>query len=353
MPLTSTLRMAALALLWGSGFLWIKLALNHGLSPAQITITRCALGTAVLLLLARSAGQRLPRDRATWTRLAIAALFCNAIPFALFSIGEQTVDSGIAGVLNATTPLWSLLLGIVLGTDRGLGRIRLTGLFLGFAGTLLIFAPWQRSAGLLTWGALSLLAAAASYAIAFAYMARKLTDRGAPIAMSAAQLLAATAWTTLSVPTAGPLHTDATGLLAITALGILGTGVTFYLNYRLIADEGPTSAATVGYLLPVVSVALGALVLDESTGPRIWAGMAVVLTGVAMTRTRRTSEGDAAGCPPAAAGASAPVTLLKAAQSRRTEDGYPAASPPFLAEQAHDDNPQVMRRPSPLRGAGL
>ncbi|MEU4616567.1 DMT family transporter [Streptomyces umbrinus] len=294
MPLTSTLRMAALALLWGSGFLWIKLALNHGLSPAQITITRCALGTAVLLLLARSAGQRLPRDRATWTRLAIAALFCNAIPFALFSIGEQTVDSGIAGVLNATTPLWSLLLGILLGTDRGLGRVRLTGLFLGFAGTLLIFAPWQRSAGLLTWGALSLLAAAASYAIAFAYMARKLTDRGAPIAMSAAQLLAATAWTTLSVPTAGPLHTDTTGLLAITALGILGTGVTFYLNYRLIADEGPTSAATVGYLLPVVSVALGVLVLDESTGPRIWAGMAVVLTGVAMTRARRTSGGDVA-----------------------------------------------------------
>ncbi|MEU9898203.1 DMT family transporter [Streptomyces phaeochromogenes] len=297
MPLTSTLRMAALALLWGSGFLWIKLALNHGLSPAQITITRCALGTAVLLLLARSAGQRLPRDRATWTRLAVAALFCNAIPFALFSIGEQTVDSGIAGVLNATTPLWSLLLGILLGTDRGLGRVRLTGLFLGFAGTLLIFAPWQRSAGLLTSGALSLLAAAASYAIAFAYMARKLTDRGAPIAMSAAQLLAATAWTTLSVPAAGPLHTNATGLLAITALGILGTGVTFYLNYRLIADEGPTSAATVGYLLPVVSVALGALVLDESTGPRIWAGMAVVLTGVAMTRTRRTSGGDVAGRP--------------------------------------------------------
>ncbi|MEU9959227.1 DMT family transporter [Streptomyces sp. NPDC050982] len=320
MPLTSTLRMAALALLWGSGFLWIKLALNHGLSPAQITITRCALGTAVLLLLARSARQHLPRSRATWGHLAIAALFCNAIPFALFSIGEQTVDSGIAGVLNATTPLWSLLLGILLGTDRGLGRVRLTGLFLGFAGTLLIFAPWQRSAGLLTWGALSLMAAAASYAIAFAYMARKLTDRGAPIAMSAAQLLAATAWTTLSVPAAGSLHTDATGLLAVTALGILGTGVTFYLNYRLIADEGPTSAATVGYLLPVVSVALGALVLDESTGVRIWAGMAVVLTGVAMTRTRRTPEGDAAGSPP-----------------------------PSPAERANDDNPLPLGRPATVQ----
>src|SRR5438445_6962542 len=93
--LAPSLRMAVLALLWGSGFLWIKLALNHGLSPAQITVTRCALGTAVLLVLARSAGRRLPRSRATWGHLAVAALLCNAVPFALFALGEQTVDSGI------------------------------------------------------------------------------------------------------------------------------------------------------------------------------------------------------------------------------------------------------------------
>jgi drug/metabolite transporter (DMT)-like permease len=275
--------MAALALLWGSGFLWIKLALNHGLSPAQITIVRCALGTATLLVLARAAGQRLPRSRATWGHLTVAALFCNAIPFALFAVGEQSLDSGIAGVLNATTPLWSLLIGLLLGTDRVLRPLRLAGLFLGFAGTVLIFAPWHRS-GLLSWSALALLGAAASYAVAFAYMARKLTDKQAPMAMSAAQLLMATGWTTLSLPLAGPVDADLTALLAVTALGVLGTGVTFYLNYRLIADEGATTAATVGYLLPVVSVALGALLLGEQVGIRVLAGMAIVLTGVAMTR---------------------------------------------------------------------
>ncbi|WP_328783270.1 DMT family transporter [Streptomyces canus] len=278
----STLRMAALALLWGSGFLWIKLALDHGLSPAQITIARCVLGTAVLFLLARAAGQRLPRSRSTWGHLVVAALFCNAIPFALFAIGEQSVDSGVAGVLNATTPLWSLLIGVLLGTDRGLRPLRLTGLVLGFAGTVLIFAPWHRS-GLLTWGALALLAAAASYAVAFAYMARKLTSGQAPLAYSAAQLLMATGWTTLSLPFAGPVDTDLTGLAAVTALGVLGTGVTFYLNYRLIADEGPTTAATVGYLLPVVSVALGAVVLDERVEARVLTGMAIVLMGIALT----------------------------------------------------------------------
>ncbi|WP_328975987.1 DMT family transporter [Streptomyces canus] len=279
----STLRMAVLALLWGSGFLWIKLALDHGLSPAQITIARCVLGTAVLFLLARAAGQRLPRSRSTWGHLVVAALFCNAIPFALFAVGEQSVDSGVAGVLNATTPLWSLLIGVLLGTDRGLRPLRLTGLALGFAGTVLIFAPWHRS-GLLTWGALALLAAAASYAVAFAYMARKLTSGQAPLAYSAAQLLMATAWTTLSVPAAGPVDADLIGLGAVTALGVLGTGVTFYLNYRLIADEGPVTAATVGYLLPVVSVTLGAVLLDERVGLRVLIGMAVVLMGVALTR---------------------------------------------------------------------
>lgn len=287
----STVRMAVLALLWGSGFLWIKLALDHGLSPAQITIARCALGTATLLVLARGAGQRLPRSRATWGRLTVAALFCNAIPFALFAVGEQTVDSGLAGVLNATTPLWSLLIGVLLGTDRALRPPRLAGLLLGFAGTVLIFAPWHRS-GLLTWGALALLAAAASYAVAFAYMARKLTSGQAPLAYSAAQLLMATAWTTLSLPAAGPVDADLTALAAVTALGILGTGVTFYLNYRLIADEGPVMAATVGYLLPVVSVALGAVVLDERVGLRVLAGMAVVLTGVALTQLGARSRSD-------------------------------------------------------------
>ncbi|MFJ8105533.1 DMT family transporter [Streptomyces sp. NPDC096132] len=291
MPLASTLRMAALALFWGSGFLWIKLALTHGLTPAQITITRCALGTAVLLLLARRAGQRLPRDLTTWRHLLVAALFCNALPFALFALGEQRVDSGIAGVLNATTPLFSLLLGITLGTDRNLHPVRLTGLLLGFAGTLLIFAPWHHE-GLLTWPALALLAAAASYAVAFAYMARHLTTHDAPLAMSAAQLLTATAWTTLALPTAVPFHPDLTALLSVTALGILGTGLTFYLNYRLIADEGPTAAATVGYLLPVVSLALGATLLHEPLTPRTLTGMTVVLLGVALTRNRTKANRD-------------------------------------------------------------
>jgi drug/metabolite transporter (DMT)-like permease len=282
-------RIGVLALLWGSGFLWIKLALNNGLSPVHITLTRCALGAVVLIVLCYFARQRLPRDRATWGHLIVAAFFCNALPFALFSIGEQTVDSGVAGVLNATTPLWSLLIGIAIGTERGLHPIRLSGLLLGFAGTLLIFAPWHHT-GLASWGSLTILAAAVSYAVAFAYMGRNLVGKGtAPIALSAAQLITATGLSALALPDGGlvSVHINPTGVIAVVILGIFGTGFTFALNYRLIADEGATNAATVGYLLPVVSVVLGAIVLNEELNVRVIAGMVVVLVGVGMTRWRK------------------------------------------------------------------
>ncbi|MCX4514151.1 DMT family transporter [Streptomyces sp. NBC_01619] len=308
----TAVRMGVLALLWGSGFLWIKLALNHGLSPLQITVARCVLGAAVLLAIALASGARLPRDRRTWGHLVVAAFLCNALPFFLFGLGEQTVDSSVAGVLNATTPLWSLLIGIGLGTERGPRPIRLGGLVLGFAGTLLIFAPWQRS-GLFGWGALALLGAAVSYAAAFAYMGRTLTGRGTePLALSAAQLVTASGLSILALPAGGlaPVRADATALVAVVVLGIFGTGFTFFLNYRLIADEGATSAATVGYLLPVVSVALGAVVLGEAIGPRVVLGMLTVLAGVAMTRGRGRAAQE-----PGAGSVSVSVTSVSATPS--------------------------------------
>ena len=150
----------------------------------------------------------------------------------------------------------------------------------------------------MSWGAVALLAAAASYAVAYAYMGRKLTGRGtAPIALSAAQLVTATGLSVLALPLDAPAQgqVDLAALGAVVVLGIFGTGLTFYLNYRLIADEGATSAATVGYLLPVVSVALGALVLGEQIGIRVVAGMVVVLVGVGLTRTRPARAGTLSG----------------------------------------------------------
>ncbi|MEU6735696.1 EamA family transporter [Streptomyces physcomitrii] len=293
-------RIAVLALLWGSTYLWIDLALD-GLGPVQVAFIRCVFGALTLALYCLWSRVRLPRGAGVWRHVCVAAFFCNALPFTLFSLGQQSVDSGLAGVLNATTPLWSLLLGLTLGTERGLRPIRLAGLLLGFAGTVLIFAPWGAD-GATSWGALAILGAGASYAIAFNYMHRHLVGKGyATLSLSTAQLLAATGWTALLLPFSGSGspgseflslgHFDpgVKPLLAVIVLGVLATGVTFHLTYRIIADEGATDAATVGYLLPVVSVLLGALVLGEDLSLRIFAGMAVVLAGVAMTRRGKPS----------------------------------------------------------------
>lgn len=295
-------RLGVLALLWGSTFLWIKVALD-ALSPVQVTLIRCVLGASVLTVVCLRSGQRLPRGRTTWSHIVVAAFFCNALPFALFSIGERTADSGMAGVVNATTPLWSLLIGISIGTERGVRPVRLGGLLLGFAGTVLIFAPWQET-GSVGWATLAFLAAAASYAIGFAYMGRNLVGKGIPtISLSSAQLIAATALTALTLPAGGltSVRVDVPALVAVVVLGIFATGVTFHLTYRIIADEGATNAATVGYLLPVVSVGLGVIALDETFSLRVAAGMVFVLIGVGMTRRRgRTSPPSLPDAPQAA-----------------------------------------------------
>jgi drug/metabolite transporter (DMT)-like permease len=284
----SLARLGLLALLWGSSFLWIKLALR-GFSPVQMSVIRAVLGAALLLAVCLAGRQRLPRGRRIWGHLVVAAIFGNVLPYILFPIGERTVDTGVAGVLNATTPLWALLIGIVIGTERGISAVRLGGLLLGFAGTLLIFAPWQ-AGGLASWGTVAILAAAISYAICYAYVGAFISARdGSPMALSAAQLTVASGLGLLVIPVGGlqTMHFSAAAVIALAILGVLGTGLAYAINYRLIADEGATNATTVGYLLPVVSVLLGAAFLGEALNLRVIAGMVVVLVGVGMTRWRR------------------------------------------------------------------
>src|SRR6266498_361525 len=236
MSRSSTFRMGILALLWGSSFVWIKIALQ-GVSPMQMVLLRLFLGAAVLLVLVRSRGLALPRDRLVWGRLFLAAAFANVLPFALFAIGERTVDSAVAGVLNGTTPLFAVVVALAVRAEPRLSPRRM-----------------------------ACLAAAACYGVSFVYMGMKLANQGIPpLALSASQLLAATALAAVLVPFVGlqPVHLrpDVVGSIAI--LGIFGTGLAYVLNYRLITDEGAAATSTVAYLLPVVSVLLGAAILGD------------------------------------------------------------------------------------------
>lgn len=274
-----------LALVWGSNFLWIKVALD-GLSPVQLTLARMAAGALVLALVVRLRSERPPTDRTFVAHITVAALVGNVLPYLLFAVGEQSVDSAMAGVLNATTPLWTVLVALAAGQERRPTPVRMLGLVIGFAGALLIAEPWSSDDSGIG-GELACLAAAASYGVSYVYMARYLTPRAvSPFVLAYGQMIASTALLIPGVLVAGRQPLDLTGdvVAAIVVLGFVGTGLAYVINYALIARDGATVASTVTYLLPAVAVVLGALVLDESVTATTVVGTGVVLLGVALAR---------------------------------------------------------------------
>ena len=288
MNLPGLLRVAALAVIWGSGFLLIKISLR-GFTPVQLTFARLALGALVLGLVLVVLRLRLPGERRLWLHLVVAALLGNAIPYTLFGFAEQTVASNLAGAVNATTPLWTVLFALLARPQDRLNGSQWAGMVLGLAGGLLILSPWRADAPPLP-GLLACVAASACYGLGYVYMGRHLTNRGqSPLVLSTGQLIAASTLLLLAAPLDGlgvpTWRPDA--VAALLALGILGTGVAYVLNYRIIGDDGPVLASTVTYLLPVVAVVLGAVVLAEPISGQLAAGVAIVLVGVALTRRRK------------------------------------------------------------------
>ncbi len=281
-------RLSVLALIWGSSFLWIKLA-DRGFSPVQVTFARLALGAGVLFPVVLARRETVPRSAGLWARIAVAALFANAVPYLLFAVAEQSVDSSTAGIINATTPLWTVVLAVAVRHQKSVTGWQGTGLVVGFGGALLIFSPWHSASSVASAGGLECLAASISYAASFIYMGKFLARRGmSPVTLSACQLLVAAALLAVALPIAGSgvPHADGASVAGLVVLGVLGTGVAYVLNYQIITSEGATVAATVTYLLPVVAIVLGVLFLGETVTVTVLAGIALVLSGVALTRRR-------------------------------------------------------------------
>lgn len=283
-----TLLIATLALVWGSNFLWIKVALES-FSPTQLTAARMILGALVLLVVIAVRREALPRGVVVWAHLVVAALVANVIPYLLFAVGETRVDSGIAGALNATTPLWTLALAFAVRQSARLRLSQVVGLVLGFLGSLLIFTPWDVGS-VDTRGALYCLLAALSYGISYLYMSHFLTPRNlSPTLLSASQLIAASVLTGAALPldTAGFPTWSLGPWLALAILGVIGTGLAYVINYALIRTEGPVGASIVTYLVPVASVTFGFLVLDETVPLLSFLGVATILVGVHLSQKVR------------------------------------------------------------------
>ncbi|MFE9626285.1 DMT family transporter [Streptomyces sp. NPDC006527] len=282
------LRFAALSLIWGFSFLLIKVG-TEGYAPFQVTLGRLVFGTAVLAAAMAVKRERLPRGARTWGHLTVAAFLLNALPFSLFAYAELTIPSTLAGICNATSPLWGMALSLVALSEDRPTRVRVAGLGLGFLGVLTVLGVWQGFDGLDARGTALALLASLSYPIGWIYVRRTLAGTGSSVlSMTGAQLLLATVQLAVVTPvfTGVPSRFPLVPLLAVAALGALGTGLAVLIQYGLVTEVGPTTAQMVTYFIPVIATAAGVALLGESLSWSTPVGALIVLAGAALTQVR-------------------------------------------------------------------
>ncbi|UZJ32581.1 DMT family transporter [Streptomyces endophytica] len=281
-------RFAILVLIWGFSFLFIKVG-TQGFAPLQVTLGRVTFGALVLLAILVIKRERLPRSARTWGHLAVAAFFLNALPFSLFAYSELTIPSTLAGICNAASPLWGMALSVVALSEDRPTRRRVAGLGIGFLGVLTVLGAWQGFTGTDLTGTAMALGASLSYPIGWIYVRRTLAGSAhSHLSMSSTQLLLATAQLAVVTPlfTAAPASYPILPLLSVFALGALGTGFAFLLQYGLVAEIGPTTAQMVTYFVPVIATAAGVALLNERLSWNTPVGALIVLAGAALTQSK-------------------------------------------------------------------
>ncbi|HEX4253134.1 MAG TPA: DMT family transporter [Pseudonocardia sp.] len=277
----------ALSVVWGASFALIKVAVDAGVAPVWVALWRCLFGALALLGTCLLGRVRLPRDRATWLHAAVVGALLNAVPFTLMAFGEQQVSSVQAGVINAVTPLATLLFGLVLLPAERLTGRRGVGLVLGLLGVLCLLAVWRGLSGGSVGGDLACLAATLCYGAGFSYTRRWYAARHpSAAALSALQIGCATVELALVAPwLAGPPSWPGPGAAsALVVLGAVGTGWAYIVNLRVIRVAGSSVAAMVTYATPVWSTAIGALLLGEPLGWHTVLGAVLVLAGLLTAR---------------------------------------------------------------------
>ena len=282
----TALQMLLLSALWGVSFLLIRLA-GAAFPPAWVALLRCLCGAAVLLVALRMGRHALP-PLTLWKPLLLVAVFNNVLPWTFFAWGEQTVSSNIAAILNATTPLFSVLIGLGLPGGR-LGGRALLGVLVGLGGVTLTVSGGVAGGHASLRGALLIAAASLGYAIATVIAKRHLQGLN-PTALATSQLTLASL---LLLPLAafGPHPAGVTGsaLGAVVALGVFGSGLAYLVYYGLLARVSATQVTAVTYALPVWGLFWAAVAGERPTALAAL-GVAVVLAGLLLLNApvRRT-----------------------------------------------------------------
>ncbi len=277
-----------LSVVWGGAFLFYKLLDNAGLPPFTIVLGRVGGAALVLLPIVVLSGRTMPRSWAIWRALFVLGAFNNLIPFALIILGEKQIDSGLASVFNATTPMFAALIAHLSNRDEKLTPNKIAGVALGIAGVALLMGPGVlRGFNLTSAAQLACVGAAVVYGFGVVY-ARRFAKLGVdPLVLSAGQLCASTALALplalgLEQPWAAVHGLGATTWLAWLGLALPSTALAFVLYFRILAAAGATNAASVTFLVPLSAVLLGTLVLHERLAPSTLAGMLVIFMGLAV-----------------------------------------------------------------------
>jgi drug/metabolite transporter (DMT)-like permease len=278
----------ALGIVWGCSFIFIKLGLEF-LSPFGVAFGRCALGALALLIYLKIKGLSLVRDRKIIGHLWVVALLLNVIPGILFAWAETEVTSILAGIINAVTPLMTLIAIIVVSRNEKPTTPQVVGLLLGFLGVLTVLGAWKGLGDNPLWAILILLAAVTCYGFSFPYSRRFiLPAQLKPEVMAATQV-------TLGAITLLPLFLiDGIAksefligpVLAMVALGVFGSGFAYIWNFTIMRDAGSAIASSVTYVTPLVAVIVGFIFLNEKLHWYEPAGAVIVLLGAAIAQGR-------------------------------------------------------------------
>ena len=275
----------SLAVLWGGSFFFAKVALAE-LAPLTVVFCRVALAALALNLVLFSSGRALFRAGAPLRAYAAMGLLNNLIPFGLIFWGQTQIESGLASILNATTPLFTLLVAHFVTHDERIGGLKLGALVLGIGGVAVLMGPDPIGSSPGTAGQIACLGAALSYGFAGVY-GRRFAKMGV------SPLEAATGQVTLSAmlilpimlivdrPWMLPTLPSPTTGAALAGLALLSTALAYVLYFRILAAAGATNLLLVTFLIPVTAILLGALVLGERLAPRHFAGMILISLSLA------------------------------------------------------------------------
>ena len=271
---------AILSILWGGSFLFIEVALT-GFAVLTIVWVRVAGAAAVLGLWLTMWGSGFPRGQKVWAALLVMGILNNAVPFTLFVLAQGQITAGLASILNATTPLWTVIVAHQFTRDERLSTSKAVGLLLGFVGVTVI-AGGDRAGHL--WAILACLGAAVSYGFAGVWGRRFKAMGLAPMQvafgmLTSSGLLVLPFWLGIDRPwqVNSP---DLAPVLALAALAVLSTALAYVLYFRLLARAGATMLSLVTLLIPASALGLGALVLQEAILLHHLVGLALILLGL-------------------------------------------------------------------------